>query len=391
MKQAVILAAGEGKRLRPFTVSKPKVMLSVAGKPILSYIVDALVQYGIRNIILVVGYRKEQVLDYFGSGEEFGAEITYVSQDRQLGTAHALLQAKAVVGDEFLVLPGDNLVSAETLAQFVTIEPTAVLVKKTDNPSRYGVVTVEDGLIKEIVEKPKEAKSKTVSTGIYAFSRDVFDFMLKELDIPHALNNMIEEGYKLKSLETQATWLDAVYPWDLLHLNDSALRSLTGEVSGTLGRNITIKPPVFIGKKTQVRDNSHLVGPLIIGDNCEIGPFVSIMPSTSIGDNVVIEPFCQVTNSLISRDVHIGPGCLIQDSVIDKGCNIKGRFTALSGAAEVKVDDEYHQVDIGAMIGENCNITAGVTAQPGVIVGNLCQILSPKVISGRLPEESRVI
>jgi len=98
MKQAIILAAGEGQRLRPFTVTRPKAMLSIADKPILLYVVEALAQNGIRNIVLVVGYRKEQVYDYMGAGEKFGVEITYITQEAQLGTAHALLQVKGVGG-----------------------------------------------------------------------------------------------------------------------------------------------------------------------------------------------------------------------------------------------------------------------------------------------------
>jgi len=96
MKQAVILAAGEGQRLRPFTVSKPKVMLSIAGKPILQHVIESLAQNGIRRIVLVVGYRKEQIFDWLGLGEQFGVEMTYITQERQLGTAHALFQTKAV-------------------------------------------------------------------------------------------------------------------------------------------------------------------------------------------------------------------------------------------------------------------------------------------------------
>ncbi len=103
MKQAVILTAGEGQRLRPFTVTKPKAMLTIASKPILAYVIEALVENGIRNIVLVVGYRKDQIYDYMGSGERFGVEITYVTQKEQLGTAHALLQARDVAEKEFLV------------------------------------------------------------------------------------------------------------------------------------------------------------------------------------------------------------------------------------------------------------------------------------------------
>ena len=126
--KAVILAAGEGQRLRPFTVNRPKVMLFIADKPILQYVVEALAQKGIRDIVLVVGYRKDQVLDYFGSGEPFGVDLTYVTQQRQLGTAHAMAQAKEAIKDDFLVLPGDNLIAADTIDQFTDIEPEAVLV-----------------------------------------------------------------------------------------------------------------------------------------------------------------------------------------------------------------------------------------------------------------------
>jgi NDP-sugar pyrophosphorylase family protein len=130
MKQAVILAAGEGQRLRPFTVTRPKVMLSIGGKPILEYVIEALAQNGIRKIVVVVGYRKEQIFDHFGNGEQLGVEIVYLTQDRQLGTAHALGQARSVVEKEFLVLGGDNLIDAETIAGFVSAGPPAMLLKQ---------------------------------------------------------------------------------------------------------------------------------------------------------------------------------------------------------------------------------------------------------------------
>jgi glucose-1-phosphate thymidylyltransferase len=129
MKQAVILAAGEGQRLRPFTANKPKVMLTIADKPILQYVIEALAQNGIRSIILVVGYHREQIFDYMDSGERFGVEITYVTQEKQLGTAHALAQTRSVVDKEFIVLSGDNLIEADTISTIFDVEPDSILVK----------------------------------------------------------------------------------------------------------------------------------------------------------------------------------------------------------------------------------------------------------------------
>ena len=340
MKQAIILAAGEGQRLRPFTVTRPKAMLHIADKPILQYVVEALAQNGIRNIVFVVGYHKEQVYDCMGAGERFGVDITYVTQEAQLGTAHALAQTRAVAEDEFLVLPGDNLIEADTIADFITMKPEAVLVKRVDNPTRYGVVNVDRGEVKDIVEKPRKAGSNIVNTGIYAFTKEIFNFTESVLDIPDALNNMIAEGHTINALETDGTWLDVVYPWDILSLNDAVLRHIEASLGGTIETGVSLKGQVAVGEDTVIRFGSYISGPVVIGRGCDIGPNVCIMAGTSIGDNVVISPFTEIKNSVIGNDVSIGPGCIIGDSVIDRGCVIKGRFTACSGQSEVKVNGE---------------------------------------------------
>ena len=390
MKQAVILAAGEGQRLRPFTVTKPKSMLSIAGKPIVQYVVESLAQNGIRNIVLVVGYRKEQVLDYIGAGKQFGVDITYVTQEKQLGTAHALAQAKAVTESEFLVLPGDNLIEADTIAQFVTTKPEAVLVKKVDNPTRYGVVTIDSDMVKDITEKPREAESNIVNTGIYAFTTEIFNFVKAELDIPNVLNNMLAKGYPINAMETNGTWLDVVYPWDILSLNDAVLHQIPANLEGTIEKGVSLKGLVSVGKGTVIRSNSYIAGPVVIGANCDIGPTVCILPATDIGDNVVISPFTEIKNSVIGNDVNIGPGCIVENSVIDKGCVIKGHFAAYSDEADVRVNDEHHKMDVGAMLGEGCSLGNSVVAKPGVILGNYSQVQALKLISGRLPDKSLV-
>ena len=390
MKKAVILAAGEGQRLRPFTVTKPKAMLSIAGKPILQYVVEALAKNGIRDIVIVVGYHREQVFDYFGTGEQFGIDIRYVTQEKQLGTAHALAQVKKAVKCEFLLLPGDNLIDADTIARFVKVKPNALLVKTVENPSRYGVVLTEKGLVKNIVEKPKDAESNSINTGIYAFTSDVFSFIEDRLDIPDVLNAMMEHGQPLRVQETEGTWLDVVYPWDIVKLNNAVLSHVTARLGGTIESGVFIKGPVEVGKDTIIRSGSYILGPVVIGENCDIGPNVCIMPSTSIGNNVVIAPFSVLENSVIGDDVNIGPASVIQDSVIDQGCVIKGHFNACSGEAELKIGDEFHTVNVGAMLGMDCRLGNSVVAQPGVIVGNSCQVQAMKLVSGKLPDRSYV-
>jgi glucose-1-phosphate thymidylyltransferase len=391
MKQAVILAAGEGQRLRPFTVNKPKAMLSIAGRPILSYVIKSLAESGIRNIILVVGYRKEQVLDWLSLNEPSGVEITYLTQENQLGTAHALAQAESFVDDEFLVLHGDKLIEAATIAGFITVSPQAIMAKRVDNPGRYGVLTTEKGILKSITEKPKEPSSNLINTSVYAFSKKVFEFIEPELDIPDVLNKMITSGTTVQAYETEATWLDVVYPWDILNLNRVVLQRFSPSLSGQVEAFVNIKGPVGIGKGTVIHSNSYLAGPLTIGTNCDIGPHVCLLPATSIGDNVVISPFTEIANSVIGNDVIIGSSCTIQDAVIDQACNIKGHLTACSGDAEVEINSEHYLVHAGAMLGEGCTLDYGVVCQPGVILGNHSQVQAMKLIKGRLPDRSLVL
>jgi len=391
IERAVILAAGEGQRLRPFTVLKPKVMIPIANKPILQYVVEALAANGVRHIAMVVGYKKEQVQDYFGSGEKHGVEIDYIVQKQQLGTAHALLQARDMVGDRFLVLPGDNIIEANTIAPLVEAKPSIILVKKQANISKYGVVTVRRRMIEDIMEKPHETASRLVNTGIYALNRDVFEFMDGETELPTVLRNMIGRGSKIAAQETEDTWLDAVYPWDILRLNDVALSSISSGIAGTVEKGVTIKGAVCIGRGTVIRAGCYLVGPLIIGENSEIGPYTCLFPATSIGDYVTISPFSNIRNSAIGNGVRIGPGSTLEDSIVDRGSVIGGHFSAYSGKAVIEVEGEYHTVDTGVVVGEYCAIGNNVIARSGVILGNLSKIDTLNVLSGKIPDQSLVM
>lgn len=391
IEQAVILAAGEGQRLRPLTVLKPKVMISIADKPILQYVVEALAVNGVRHIIMVVGYRKEQVQDYLGSGEKLGVEIDYIVQKQQLGTAHALMHTKDKVADRFLVLPGDNIIKPDTIAQLVEAKPSIILVKKQENISKYGVVTARKGTVEEIVEKPQEATSNLVNTGIYSLDRGIFEFVEEEVELPTVLNSMIARGYEIAAQETDSTWLDAVYPWDILRLNDIALGAVSLSTAGTVEKGVTMKGAVSIGKGTVIRAGSYLVGPLIIGENAEIGPHACIFPATSIGDQVTISPFSQIRNSAIGNGVHIGPGSILEDSIVDRGSVLGGHFTAFSAGAVIEVEGEYHNVHTGTVVGEHCEIEENVTARPGVILGNHSRVSALKLLSGKIPDGSLVV
>lgn len=394
MSQAIILAAGEGQRLRPFTQTRPKVMLPIAGKPVIRYVIEALASCNIRQIVIVVGYCKEQIFDALGSGEQLGVEIQYVEQHPQLGTAHALMQAESLAQDDFFLLPGDNLITKDTIDQFVSCPANSILLKSVSENStvQYGMAILGRGnRLDSIIEKPKDPCAGPVSTGIYHLSHEVFEHIDHDTGMPSVINRMINKGLLFQAVETAGPWLDAVYPWNLLHLNEIALHHLEATLGGTIEKAVCFKRNVSVGEQSLIRSGSYIEGPVLIGNGCDIGPNTVINAATTIGDNVTIGPFCHIENCIIGNDVIIGSGSTIQDSIIDNGNSIGSHFSADSEINEIKINNEYHEVSFGVMMGANCQLSNGVCAQAGTVLGNECQVKTAKTIYGWNKDKSLII
>jgi len=395
-KKAVILAAGEGKRLRPFTETMPKVMLPIANKPLLEYVFDATRKSGIDEIVVVVGYKKEVIMEYFKDYKD--VKITYVIQDRQLGTAHALLQAKKHIKDSFIVLAGDNIIDPGSIAKLLKDQSEySLLIKEHPHPSKYGVVFVENRSIRRIVEKPKEDVGKYISTGIYKLPRSVFtDIEQCTSEGAHALSSVIQSLVdKGKNINTvlAKSWMDIVYPWDLISVNEVMIQGTAASTSGVIEKGVTLKGPVSVGKDTKIYSGCYIVGPVVIGDSCEIGPHACIFPSTSIGNNTVVHPFSEIRSSVIMDDVHIASNSHISHSVIGKGCIIGDSFSTITGKTMIEVDNEFKRLEtpIGAMVGEDCIIESHVVVDPGKVIGRKCKISPMKHIIKNIPSESKVM
>lgn len=396
--KAVILSAGEGTRLRPLTISKPKVMLPLANKPIMRYLIEALSKNGVRDIIVVVGYKKERIMSYFGDGDKFGVKIEYVEQNKQIGTAHALKQAEEFIDNDFLVLPGDNLLDAKAISRLMNEKGNALLITESVMPSQYGVVHIENEKIVHIKEKPKETISNLISTGTYKFTKNVFleiDEAMEEekYDLTNTARKMIEKGNVIKCVRTES-WIDIVYPWDMLSANALILPNADVGIAGKIERNVRIKANVKIGKDSIIRANSYITGPIVIGKGCEIGPNVCIFPSTSIGDNVKISPFTEIRNSIIMDDVSIGTNSMISGSVLGEGTIVGSHFTVESGRGFLEFDaikNEVLEVEkLGAIIGEDTRIGNHVVVGKNII-GSNCKIDSLKIIHKNIPNNSIVV
>jgi len=394
--KAVVLAAGEGMRLRPLTVSEPKVMIPVANRPILEYVVDALVKNDVREIVMVVGYRKERIMSHFEDGKKFGARIEYVVQEKQLGNGHALLSAKDRLSSEFMVLPGDNIVDRRAVGDLLRSGscPSALVVE-SENPSKYGVVTLDKGTIKDVVEKPQELISNIILTGMYCLSDKIFQFIEQCIaDGEYGLSNAVQlslGSHPVTPVFSDGLWIDAVYPWDLLELNAAALENLAVKTSGKIESQVMISGPVGIGEETVIRAGTTIYGPVLIGDGCDIGPNVTIFPSTSIGNSVTIEPYTMVKNSILMSNCSIGAHSYLSHCVLGYGVKSQSHLMAPGSEAYVNVADEFYKVPhMGSILGEDTTFGTGVAVEPGTIVGAGCKVSSGAKITRNLPNRSLV-
>ncbi len=313
----------------PLTRNRPKVMLPIANMPLLSHVILSARDAGIREFVLVVGAGQEIIKRYFGDGSSMNVSIEYAHQKEQLGTADALRSAKGFVKDRFLMLNGDIIVSPLHIRNMVKQSRDVVMTaRRVDNPSEFGVLLVEDDRVLRIIEKPEKPPTNLANAGIYVFPLAIFDAInktklstRKEYEITESLQLLIDEGMDVGFLTLSGNWLDIGRPWDLLDANEYFLSGLQPGIKGEIEPFATLKGNVSVGEGTIIRNGSYIVGPVIIGRNCDIGPNCYIRPGTSIGDDVRIGNAVEIKNSIIMNGTHIGHLSYVGDSIIGERCN----------------------------------------------------------------------
>ncbi len=291
--KGLILAAGSGTRLRPFTHTHPKHLLPVGGKAIIAYGIDAMAAVGIRDVGIVVGAETEGPLrDYLGDGACFGVRLSYVFQPQPKGLAHAVMCAERFLdGEAFVLYLGDNLMEdtlAGMLAAFHELTEGAVIaLKQVPNPSDYGVAALDgQGRILRLVEKPAQPPSDLAVVGVYVFSRDILDACRRvqpsgrgELEITDAIQLMVDDGRPVLAHRLQGWWKDTGKPRHLIEANalilDQMGLSLRGKLEGTeVEGTVIVEPGAHIARST-LRGPVY-VGPDAVVTDSHIGPYVSL-------------------------------------------------------------------------------------------------------------------
>jgi glucose-1-phosphate thymidylyltransferase len=299
--KAIILSGGKGTRLRPLTYSGAKQLVPIANKPILFYCIDNIVQAGITDVgIIIAPETGQEIRDSVGSGERWGIDIQYITQDVPGGLAHAIKTARDFLADSsFVMYLGDNLIGSginQFVEEFQRNKPEAlILLKEVDNPKQFGVADVSgNGKVIRLIEKPDVPPSNLALVGIYIFSPKIHDAIEKikpskrgELEITDAIQELIDMKCNVESFVLDMWWLDTGKKDDMLTANATVLDEwLRESIDADIDEKSAILGRVSIGKGSVVKE-SKIRGPVVIGENAIIeNSFIG--PHTSIGNSVLV-------------------------------------------------------------------------------------------------------
>jgi len=394
--KAVIMAAGEGLRLRPLTSTRPKVMMQVAGKPILEHLLLEVKKAGIDEAVIVVRNQKERIIEHF-QDKELGIRLIFVEQGKDNGTAAAILSAEKEIKDTFVALAGDTITDSENIRKVIDNHKGRITlgVKKVKNPHLYGVVELSGDTVSLFEEKPAHPKTDLANLSIYCMEPTIFEEIRSipksergEYEIVSLFvgaNAVIVEGY----------WRDVAYPWDMLEVTEYLLGKM--ESKNETIENSTIKGKLIMEPGSRII-NSYVEGIAFIGANTVIGPNAYLRGVNAIGENCEIGESTTVKNSILFEGVKAKHLTYIGDSVIGGNVN----FGSGTQIANFRFDESTINVQtekgwastgrtkFGAVVGDNVRFGVLSCTMPGKLIGEGSWVSSGVVVNKNVPAHSRV-
>jgi mannose-1-phosphate guanylyltransferase/phosphomannomutase len=377
--KAVVMAGGEGTRLRPLTSNQPKPMVPIVGKPCMEHILELLREHGLTDVIVTVAFLPQAIRSYFGEGDTLGMSVGYSVEESPLGTAGSVRLAARQLDETFLVISGDALCDVDLgeLIAFHKEHGAAVTIglKSVDNPLEFGiVVTDEEGRIERFLEKPSwgQVFSDTINTGIYVLEPEVlrhvptdrpYDFS-KEL-FPY----LLEMGRPLYGYVMDGYWQDV---GDLDQYRQANFDALDEKVRLNIP-GIRIRGNVWLGEGVEIADLDQVEGPALIGNYCRIAPGASVGEYSVLSSTVTLRERARTTRSVIDASTHIGRSCLIEGAILGRSCDIRSHVRIHEGVA----------------IGDDVRIGSETVIMPGVRIYPYKEVESGSHITESLIWESR--
>ncbi|PLS79101.1 MAG: nucleotidyl transferase [Chloroflexi bacterium] len=356
--KAVVMAGGEGSRLRPLTINRPKPMVPLADRPVMAHIFELLKLHGITEIIVTVQYLASIIQDFFGDGSALGLNITYSVEETPLGTAGSVKNAEDLLQEPFLVISGDALtdINLSNIINYHNEKQSLVTValKRVDNPLDYGVVIMqENGCIKQFLEKPSwgEVFSDTVNTGIYIIDPKVFNYFQRGQNVDWSKDIfplLLQEGENLFGYVTDGYWTD-------IGTIEAYIRATADYLHGRvqLPRFGThIGGDIWVGGEYEIAPDARLYGPIFLGHGVKIKGAVTIHGPSVIRDYNIVDTQATIDRSIIWRNSYIGERAELRGAIVTRQSNIKSRALLFEGA----VVGDYTIVNAGAVINAGVKI-----------------------------------
>lgn len=368
--QAVIMAGGEGSRLRPLTSSVPKPMLPIANRPMMEHIIMLLRRHGFTDIVATVQFLASVVRNYFGDGSDLGVSLSYATEEVPLGTAGSVLGARALLSGTFVVISGDALTDVD-LDEVVDAHrakgaAATLVLKRMQDPLEFGIVmTGEDGRIERFLEKPTwgQVFTDTINTGIYVLEHEVLDLIPP--DQPYDFSAelfplMLDKGLPLFGHVTGAYWEDVGNSDAYLRAQKDALeRRVELDIPG-----FELRPGVWVGEDVEVHPSALIEGPALIGDNVRVEAGAVIGPHAVIAPNVIVGEDARVTQGVVLERAHVGPYAQVRGGVVGRACRLERGATIEEGAV---LGDEV-TVGAGALIRPRVKVYPARSVEAGAIV-----------------------
>jgi mannose-1-phosphate guanylyltransferase / phosphomannomutase len=354
--KAVVMAGGEGTRLRPLTSNQPKPMVSVAGRPCMEHIVELVKQHGISDLVATLAYMPQIIRGYFGGGSHLGVEIDYSVEEVPAGTAGSVKLCEHYVDETFLVVSGDALTDID-LSAVVDFHRRSgavatLALKRVPNPLEFGVVITDpDGRVERFLEKPTwgEVFSDTINTGIYVLEPDVLDHIPDEepYDFSKELfPRLLEAGAPLFGYIAEGYWQDI---GNLTQYQEANRDALDGKVKLQIP-GARLRENIYVGEGSLAENLENIKGPAVIGNYCAIDPSALIGHYTVLGNNVIVKEFCETEFCVVDWNTYLGPRSQVRGAVLGKNCEVRAHAV----------------ISEGAVIGDECSIGAQAVVAPNV-------------------------
>jgi mannose-1-phosphate guanylyltransferase/phosphomannomutase len=362
--KAVIMAGGEGTRLRPQTSNLPKPMLPLVGRPMMEHIVSLLRRHGITDIVVTVAFLPNAIRSYFGDGSELGVSMVYATEETPLGTAGSVRNAREQLTERFLVISGDVLTDIDLTSVIAFHEKNEALATialcSVDNPLEFGIViTREDGTIERFLEKPGwgQVFSDTINTGIYVLEPEIFERIPAGRSVDFSgevFPAVLEAGDPLYGYVAAGYWEDVGTTAAYLKAHEDIL---DGKVEVDVA-GFELRPGIFIGKDSSIDPSVRIDSPAFVGENCTIDENVAVGAYSTVGANTQLAARVETQRSVIGENSYLGPAVRVEGAVLGRSCDLRTGARIEPGAV----------VGEGCLVGAHAEVRSDVKVYPGKVV-----------------------